>query len=419
MTLDRDQNGRHEATAHLDAAVPAAPPPTRADVIIVGAGIAGSLLALALARRDLNVVIVDPRASYPRDFRCEKFSAEQLALLNELDALDQLEAAERATRGDDARGDGLVNRGLRYDHMVNAVRAAWPDSVAFMQGRASRLETGEGEQRLTLAGGAVVEGRLIVLATGSCQKLLAPLGIRRRMLSERHSVTIGLSIRPKDRAAFPFMTMVGEGTRAGDRIAFVSLFPMGNATRVNLFAYHDPRDPWTRAFRDDPVASLMQVLPGFGAKLGEISVTSPVEIRATDLYEAEGHIAPGVVLIGDAFRTSCPATGMGVTRALTDVRQLSGLHVPAWLSTPGMASDKIAQFYADPVKQAVDATSTRRAVTGRLKATDTSLRWQAQRSISRVWRLSRRTTGRFTIAVKARAASTGCGQTSQMKYRHG
>jgi 2-polyprenyl-6-methoxyphenol hydroxylase-like FAD-dependent oxidoreductase len=41
------------------------------EIAIVGAGLAGSVLALVLARRGHRVAIVDPHASYPPDFRCE------------------------------------------------------------------------------------------------------------------------------------------------------------------------------------------------------------------------------------------------------------------------------------------------------------------------------------------------------------
>ena len=76
-----------------------------------------------------------------------------------------------------------------------------------------------------------------------------------------------------------------------------------------------------------------------------------------DLTVAQNVEQDGVVLIGDAFQTSCPAAGTGVTRLLTDVDRLCNTHIPNWFATPGLGSSKIVQFYADPEKRAVDADS--------------------------------------------------------------
>ena len=62
-----------------------------------------------------------------------------------------------------------------------------------------------------------------------------------------------------------------------------------------------------------------------------------------------------MVLVGDAYSTSCPAAGTGTLKVFTDVERLCNVHVPHWLSTPGMAAEKIAAFYADPVKMECEA----------------------------------------------------------------
>lgn len=379
-------------STHLEAGVQAAP--LHAEVVIIGAGIAGSLLALELGRQGLDVAVVDLHAVYPSDFRCEKFTRDQLALLADLDALDCLERAELDHRppalpGQPSPAKGLADRGMRYDLMVNAVRGEWPAGVRFIEGRVEEIGPGEELQRLVLTTGEVLTARLIVLASGPNEKLRSRLGVARQMLRERQSVCIGFSIAPKAGTSFPFSSLVHQGERPGDGVAFASLFPMAGAMRVNLFVYHDPRDAWTRAFREDPLGQLFEALPGLRPILGDAQVVAPVELRATDLYQSDGHLISGVVLIGDAFRSSCPATGMGVTRAMTDVRQLARVHIREWLETPGMGPEKIAAFYADPVKQAVDGASTRKAETGRRSATETGLRWRVRRRLGRVVRAAR------------------------------
>ena len=68
-----------------------------------------------------------------------------------------------------------------------------------------------------------------------------------------------------------------------------------------------------------------------------------------------------MVLVGDAFATSCPAAGTGAGKALMDVERLCNVHIPQWLATPGMGAEKIAAFYDDPVKNAYDAWCNKKA----------------------------------------------------------
>jgi 2-polyprenyl-6-methoxyphenol hydroxylase-like FAD-dependent oxidoreductase len=98
-----------------------------------------------------------------------------------------------------------------------------------------------------------------------------------------------------------------------------------------------------------------------------------------DLSVSEDHRRDGVVLIGDAFQTSCPAAGTGVSRLLTDVEQLCTAHLPRWLETPGMRAEKIAQFYDDPIKQAADARAARLAEYRRSLTVDNGFGWELHR----------------------------------------
>jgi 2-polyprenyl-6-methoxyphenol hydroxylase-like FAD-dependent oxidoreductase len=322
------------------------------------------------------VAVVDLHATYPDDFRCEKLNAEQAAMLADLKLLDCFGADAGA----------LTERGFRYDALVAGVRAAWPKAVRFTEGRAVAVERTADLQTLVLADGERIEGRLIVMATGPSDKLRASLGVRRKLVRERHSVCIGFTLTPPPGGGFDEGGLVHHGERAGDGMAFASFFPAQGGMRVNLFAYRGPRDAWTLGFRDDPLARLTEAMPGLTPLLAGAQVVGPAEIRATDLYETEGHELDGVVLIGDAFRSCCPATGMGVTRLLTEIRLLVKTYLPAWLATPGMGADKLAGFYADPAKLRIDERAARRAETGRSTSTRTSLPWRARRSLAELKR---------------------------------
>ena len=114
--------------------------------------------------------------------------------------------------------------------------------------------------------------------------------------------------------------------------------------RANLFTFLDYRDPWARDLRRAPKATLLRTLPGLAGFLGDFQVVEGVQNWIMDLCEVENFQREGVVLIGDAFQTSCPAAGTGVSRLLTDVERLCNVHLPHWLASPGMGLEKI-----DPV----------------------------------------------------------------------
>src|SRR4029079_15984992 len=149
--------------------------------------------------------------------------------------------------------------------------------------------------------------------------------------------------------------------RTSDQAALVTMFPIGQVMRANLFVYRDMEDPWLSKMRGQPQDTLFELMPGLHDLAGEFAVMGPVKIRPVDLYATRGHLQPGVVLVGDAFATSCPAAGTGARKVLADVERLCNVHIPEWLKTPGMDTQKIATFYDDPVKQACDRLSIDKA----------------------------------------------------------
>ncbi|TIS16685.1 MAG: FAD-dependent monooxygenase, partial [Mesorhizobium sp.] len=92
-------------------------------------------------------------------------------------------------------------------------------------------------------------------------------------------------------------------------------------------------DPWVKALRDRPRETLIETLPGLLKTFGDFEVIDRVSSWLTDITVAENCKRDGVVLIGDAYQTSCPAAGTGVSRLLTDVERLCMVHVPQWMAS--------------------------------------------------------------------------------------
>ena len=366
------------------------------DVVIVGAGLAGSIAATMLSRAGHAVAVVDPHAVYPAEFRCEKLDSEQMAVLQKTGLANAVRAAStHDERAWVSRLGHLIEKrlsdqqGIDYGRLVNTLRAEIPTSVVFKRDKATDVANGPDLQRVTLASGEVVTARLVILSSGLGNALRQSMGMDRIDLATGFSVTIGFDVEPEPGSRFPFRALTHYSERARHRVSYITLFPIGQRMRANLFVYREVGDPWLRAFRDDPEATLDAAMPRLARLTGPMRIAGPVKVRPIDLYATRGYRQPGVVLIGDAFATACPAAGTGARKALVDVERLCNGYVSDWLATPGMDVEKIGRFYDDEAKCRSDARSFALALRMRAMALDTSALWSARRLAAVALGLSR------------------------------
>ena len=368
------------------------------DVAIVGGGLAGSTAAAMLGRADIAAVLIDPHSIYPPELRCEKLGGEQLDLLRKTGLAN---ATLRATTLDgevwEARFGHVVAKkpsdqhGVMYDTLVNTVRAQIPSNVETICAKASAISSSPERQKLVLSNGEEISARLVVFANGLNVGLRQTLGIKRHVISECHSVTLGFNVEPVGRAAFDFPALTYWPKRTTSRMAYLSIFPIDGAMRVNLMVYRDMTDPWLPAFKQAPEPAMLAMMPGLEDMMGEFRVSGPVKIRPADLCVSDNHVQSGIVLVGDAFSTSCPAAGTGTTKVFTDVERLCNVYIPRWLSTEGMAVDKVAEFYDDPEKKACEARCLAKAYHLRSLSIDNCLSWRVRRWARFIVRLAQGT----------------------------
>lgn len=350
-----------------------------ADVVIAGGGLAGSLAAAMLGRAGINAVLVDPHTTYPEDFRCEKLDGTQMRTVRLTGLADPLLRASTWDRESWVARFGRIvekrpgdQQGIMYDTLVNSIRAEIPASVPFIHAKVTDIATGPERQIVKLSTGEEISARLVAVATGLNVGLREKLGIKRDIISAGHSISIGFDAKPADSRGFVFPALTYFSERPADRLPYITLFPIGNAMRANLFAYRHLHDPWLKQLRDAPRETLYEVWPSLRQFMGDFTVDGFVKIRPIDLYVTHGYRQQGVVLVGDAFATACPAAGTGARKALVDVERLCNVHIPQWLATSGMGEDKIAAFYDDPVKRACDDYSAAKAFSLRSFTLDTS-----------------------------------------------
>ena len=357
------------------------------DIAIIGGGLAGSTAAAMLGRAGIPTVLIDPHQVYPFDFRVEKISGDE-----QLDRFYQTGIADSVLRSATHDGENWIARfgylldkkpsrqyGIMYDALIGAVRTEIAAPAELVYAKVTDVSTSAERQKLTLSNGETISARLVVLANGLSVGLRHHLGIGRQVTSVSHSISIGFDMVPVGRPAFEFPALTYFSESVKERVAYVTLFPVGSRMRANLFAYREVDDPWLREMRKRPVETMNAALPRLRRITGEYGVAGDVKIRPADLYVSTGHRQAGVVLVGDAFAATCPVTGTGTDKVFTDVAQLCNVHIPAWLATEGMEADKIASFYDDPVKQACDAWSMAKAVSFRKVTVENGLYWRAQR----------------------------------------
>jgi 2-polyprenyl-6-methoxyphenol hydroxylase-like FAD-dependent oxidoreductase len=379
------------------------------DILIAGGGLAGSTAAAMLGRAGYSVVLVDPHEKYPPDFRAEKIDGTQARILARTGLADAvLGAATLDGESWVARYGRLVEKrpgdqnGILYDTMVNTVRGEI-SGATFVHGKVMDIATSAQRQRVTLSTAEEISARLVIVANGLNVGLRHKLGMARQDVSKTHSIMLGFDLVPAGRASFSFPALTYYGDRPADRTAYITLFPIGATMRANLCVYRDMDDPWLRAFRQHPRDTLMALMPGLEKITGAFDVPGTVQIRPADLYVTTGVEQAGVVLVGDAFATSCPAAGTGTGKVFTDVERLCNVHIPRWFASEGMGADKIAAFYADPAKRDYDAHSAEKAFHLRSLTVEPGLPWAARRALRFAARLAIGT----ARALRARWLSPG------------
>lgn len=359
-----------------------------ADVAVVGAGPAGSSLALRLARAGADVALLDASA-FPRSKPCgDCLSPGATPLLRELGVLADVEGlgAGRLTgwrvrspggtwfagRFEPGRGRGppgglaLPRRDLDAVLLEAARRAGArylerTRAVALLRrgGRASGLRVRDGRGRERELGARFVAG-----ADGLRSTLARELGPVRR--GSRRRIALVRRVRA---SRGPRRT--GE-LRLG-RDGVLGLAPVGG-DRFNLTLVV-PRSEAPSVSRGGE-AYFRRRIRGYGlgdwwdgaAPVSGPEVTGPFDVKP------ERPVAPGALLLGDAAGYFDPLTGQGIYRALATARLAAGA-ISRSLEEPSREPAALRRYrdelrsLLDPgrrVQKWVDAAVTRPAVIDRL-----------------------------------------------------
>ncbi len=128
--------------------------------------------------------------------------------------------------------------------IVRIARAQLPTSVDCIIDEVVDIQTSPQMQQVSLSSGGSVAADLIILATGMADSLRHKLGIRRRIIAEKQSISFGFTLAPKTEraAAFSSAHLLRRGRFQPDRLS-QPLSDRQPPARQPLFTFLDHDDP--------------------------------------------------------------------------------------------------------------------------------------------------------------------------------
>lgn len=328
------------------------------DVLVVGGGFAGSVATAALSAAGYQTHTFDRTVRYPDAFRSEKLEPDQSKLLRGFDLLDKVSPADCRLASVDTYERGRVHTrryeghyGIRYDDTVNSLRAVAQQGTRWTNERVDQISSDADGVTVQTAGGHEHRGRLCVIASGR-PSLLDDCGIEIERDLGLTSLTFGFDVEADGDhplQAFNYNTEAPER----DHTHYATLFPIGDAWRFNVFTSWSLNEERTRTFAQQPLETMRALFPKLEEYTGTYRVTTRVQMGRTTWHRVQQPSPDGILVLGEAYQSVSPATGMGLSKCLTDIYVLLR-HMRTWRGRARVPGAAIDEYYRDPLKQACD-----------------------------------------------------------------
>ncbi|HEY0963901.1 MAG TPA: 2-octaprenyl-6-methoxyphenyl hydroxylase [Pseudomonadales bacterium] len=319
------------------------------DIVIVGAGMVGASLALALThgqRTSLRLLLVEASAMHTQsqpeqpgfDARSTVLSAGTVDYLRELGLWDALRndatAIERIHVSDQGRFGtvrldaaevhvpalGHVVENATLGRALNAALLAEPAIELCAPVTVAALQPDEAGMRMQLESAAEntsITAALVVLAEGGRSNLPAQLGIVHRHRAYGQSAVIAnvAFTEPHRHVAYERFTPKGP-------LALLPLQDRDGCHRAALVWTHPEAEAAAILALDD-AAFLARLQQDFGGRVGSFTRVGKRALYPLALQTADEQIRPGLVLLGNVAHTLHPVAGQGFNLALRDAMVLA------------------------------------------------------------------------------------------------
>lgn len=311
----------------------------KADVIILGGGLVGASVALALDAHGITSIVVDPAdpgvtLSAGFDGRASALASASQRMLDAI-GVGTLLAGQgcpiEAIRVSDGLAPGALdfmpgadagalgfmyeNRHVRQALHLAASRAGGVDM--HLKTRATAVERGPGGVVARLSSGAQVFAQLLIVAEGRNSPTRMAAGINIVHWSYRHNAIICAfeHERPHENTAFEIFYPAGP-------FAILPLLPVASVNRSALV--------WTVAERHAQAmlklsarAFLAEAEKAMGGFLGELSGLGPRSTYPLGFHNAARITGERLALVGDAAHGIHPIAGQGLNLGFRDVATIA------------------------------------------------------------------------------------------------
>ena len=316
---------------------------THADLVIVGAGMVGSALALALADSGLSVVLLDRgplkpgavESDLPFEPRVSALSLASQRILQRLGAWDGILARRvspyQAMHVWDGSGTGAVHFDAASVHaevlghiVENRVvqdalleRLAEANVLLLPEARLELLRRSGDQWLVQLAGDRQIRAPLVVAADGATSAVRRLAGLETREWDYLHHAIV-TSVRCAEshqRTAWQRFTDDGP-------LAFLPLDRGGDTNWCSIVWSCTPKQGERLMALDD--AAFCQALgEAFEHRLGKVECSDTRLCIPLRQRHAKRYVEPGLALIGDAAHVIHPLAGQGVNLGFLDAAVLA------------------------------------------------------------------------------------------------
>ena len=311
------------------------------DIIIVGGGLNGPVLALAAARSGLRVTIVDaitPDTQRMRDFdgRAYAIAHGSMRLLRGVGLWDAIRPDAQPMLDikvtDGRAGEGASPWMMHFDHAEieegpmgwlvedRHLRAALLDALAGddritqITGRSvTAQEVTGGGVTVTLDDGTALAARLLVGCDGRGSGVAKRAGITRTGW-DYDQIAVVCAVEH----ALPHNGVAHQFFMPGGPLAILPL--TGNRSSI---VWSEQADRARALIAMDDAAFLSALKPAFGSFLGDLTLVGKRFSYPLGLTLADSLVAPRVALVGDAAHGIHPIAGQGLNAGLRDVAALA------------------------------------------------------------------------------------------------
>jgi len=315
----------------------------RDDVLIAGAGPAGAIAALLLARAGLRVRLLD-RATFPRDKLCgDTLNPGALDLLRRLGISADIERAGLPIRGMVVTGAGGVRVCGEYGPGIRGVSLLRRDLDSMLVQHAvdagASFEPGVLVQEPLVdegAGGVRVTGLKVVTCTGEVHDMPAALTIAADGRRSRVAFHLGLARhpdQPRRWAIGGYFDNATGGSPLGEMHIrcgrYIGVAPVPGGLTNACVVVSAPR----AGALAEPAALLIASLradPWLGERFADARLVSAPAVLGPLAVDTSAAGLEGLLLAGDASGFIDPMTGDGVHLAMRGAELAAGVALRLW-----------------------------------------------------------------------------------------